>query len=325
MTRVLVTGAGGFIGSNLGCTLADQNLEVIGLDLHFPERPHQVFPENFQKLTGDFRDPALTEKILSGVDTVFHLAGAHLQISLPESEYWDLNVHSLPRFLEQARERGVRRFVHTSTVGMYGNLKTWPADEEYLCRPQSIYGETKLAGEKAILSYVQATGFPVVILRPAWVYGPGCPRTRKIYRTLKKGRFVMIGPGDNLRHPLYIRDMIEAFRLAMDREEAVGQVLLVGGERPITTNELIETFCRVMNLPRPRIRIPYGWGMALARGAETVFGWLKMEPPLSRRSLEFFDTNNAFDIGRAKRVLGFQPRYTFEAGLEATREWLARA
>ena len=324
MTRVLVTGAGGFIGSNLVCTLAAQNLEVVGLDLHFPDKPPQKFPENFQKLTGDFRDASLTDRILSGVDTVFHLAGAHLQISLPESEYWDLNVHSLPRFLEQARERGVRRFVHTSTVGMYGNLKTWPADEGTLCRPQSIYGETKLAGEKAILDYVQTTGFPVVILRPAWVYGPGCPRTRKIYRTLKKGRFVMIGRGDNLRHPLFIQDLIEAFRLARDREEAVGQVLLVGGERPITTQELIETFCRVMDLPRPRIRIPYGLGRFLAAGAETVFGWLKKEPPLSRRSLEFFDTNNAFDIAQAKRVLGFQPGYTFEAGLEATREWLVR-
>jgi nucleoside-diphosphate-sugar epimerase len=135
----------------------------------------------------------------------------------------------------------------------------------------------------------------------------------------------MIGRGDNLRHPLYIRDMIEAFRLAMYREEALGQVLLVGGERAITTNELVETFCRVLKLPRPRIRIPYGWGKALAAGTETVFGWLKKEPPISRRSLEFFDTNNAFDIGKAKRVLGFHPRYTFEAGLEATREWLARA
>ncbi|NIV14933.1 MAG: NAD-dependent epimerase/dehydratase family protein, partial [Aliifodinibius sp.] len=66
-------------------------------------------------------------------------------------------------------------------VGVYGNLENWPANEESECLPQSIYGETKLAGEREVKKFSEETGFPVVIIRPAWVYGPGCPRTLKIY------------------------------------------------------------------------------------------------------------------------------------------------
>jgi nucleoside-diphosphate-sugar epimerase len=110
-------------------------------------------------VTGDFREKERMEELLRGVDVVFHLASAHLQVSLKESEYWDINVHSLPALLELARRSGVQRFVHCSSVGTFGNLSQWPANEESLCRPQSIYGETKLAGEDAVLKFYERPGF----------------------------------------------------------------------------------------------------------------------------------------------------------------------
>ena len=121
----------------------------------------------------------------------------------------------------------VSRFVHVSSVAVYGNLKQLPANEKTPCKPQSVYGDTKLAGEAAVRKFWEETGFPVVIIRPAWVYGAYCPRTLKIYRALRKGRFVTIGNGENLRHPLYIADMIEALRLAMEAESAVGELFII--------------------------------------------------------------------------------------------------
>jgi nucleoside-diphosphate-sugar epimerase len=261
-------------------------------------------------------------ELLTGVNVVFHLASAHLQISLPESEYWDVNVHSLPHLLELAQQRGVERFVHVSSVGLYGNLKNLPADEESECEPQSIYGETKLAGEAEVLRCSKENNFPVVIIRPAWVYGPYCPRTLKIYRTLRKGMFIMIGNGENFRHPLYITDMLDSFRLAMERDEAVGEVFVIAGEEAITTNKLVESFCTIMKLRQPRLRIPYSLGVAMASACEVFWGLAGKEPPISRRSLEFFDTNNAFDITKGKRLLGFLPKFSFQNGLYKTRDWL---
>ena len=322
MKKILVTGAGGFIGHNLCDYLIDQGHEIIGVDLHYPwgtvKRPRSAF----HPIVSDFRDWDRMKEWLSGVEIVIHLASAHLQIILDEKEYWDINVHSLRPLLELAMRSGVQRFVHVSSVGVYGNLKRLPANEETPCEPQSIYGETKLAGEIEISKFSEETGFPTVILRPAWVYGPYCPRTLKIYRALRKGRFIMIGNGENLRHPIYISDMLEAFRLAMEADSAVGELFIIAGQRPITTNELVESFCRVLNVPIPKIRIPYVFGATMARGIESVFRLAKIEPPISRRSLEFFNTNNAFDISKARKLLGFEPKFSFEEGLRESQEWL---
>ena len=320
--KILVTGAGGFIGYHLGNYLGDQGFEVIGLDLHYPAQVVGDGGPRFLAVTGDFREKERMEELLRGVDVVFHLASAHLQVSLKESEYWDINVHSLPALLELARRSGVQRFVHCSSVGTFGNLSQWPANEESLCRPQSIYGETKLAGEDAVLKFYERTGFPVVIIRPAWVYGPGCPRTRKLYRALAKRRFLMIGKGENMRHPIFISDMLAAFALAMKSEGAIGELLIIAGAKAITTREMVDAFCRVFKLPRPLMQIPYSFGLALARQFESVSGWLKKEPPFSRRSLEFFDTNNAFDITKARQLLGFEPKVNFDSGLKASESWL---
>ena len=134
----------------------------------------------------------------------------------------------------------------------------------------------------------------------------------------------MIGNGENLRHPIYIADMLEAFQLAMEADSAVGELFIIAGQRPITTNELVESFCKVLDVPKPKIRIPYFLGAALVIGIDGIFGFAKIEPPISRRSLEFFDINNAFDISKAQKVLGYNPKVSFEEGLQDSREWLIR-
>jgi nucleoside-diphosphate-sugar epimerase len=322
MKKILVTGAGGFIGYNLCKYLTDQGHKVIGVDLHYPSEIEKKGNTAFQAEIGDFRDWEHTRKLLSGVDVVFHLASAHLQINLDKKEYWSINVHSLPTLLDLALKSEIKRFVHVSSVGVYGNLEHLPADEETPCKPQSIYGETKLAGEAEVLKFSERTGLPAVILRPAWVYGPHCPRTQKLYNALHKGRFFVIGKGMNLRHPLYISDMTEAFRLAMEVDSALGEVFIIGGEKAITTNELVKSFCSVMGFARPRFRVPYWVGSLMAWIIESSFAMVKLQPPISKRTLEFFDTNNSFDTTKAQSVLGFKPKFSFEAGLLDSMEWL---
>jgi nucleoside-diphosphate-sugar epimerase len=322
--KILVTGAGGFIGYHLANYLADLHHEVTGVDLHFPESPFDGKPARFKPVQTDFRDWEGMKKMLEGVNFVFHLASAHLQVSLAESEYWDINVHSLPSLLALCKNCGVDKFIHVSSVGVYGNLRSWPADEESECFPQSIYGETKIAGEREVTKFSKDQDLPVIIIRPAWVYGPGCPRTLKIYRTLKTKRFIMIGNGENLRHPVYIKDMLEAFRLAMEKKDLNGEVILIGGDHAITTNELVNGFSEALDTPKPVLTIPYPLGRILAISAEKIFGFIGKEPPISRRSLEFFDTNNSFDISKAKERLGFNPKFDFLEGLRDTRVWLER-
>lgn len=310
--NILVTGAGGFIGSQFCRHLAQAGYRVTGIDLRYPADAGQA---PFVATQGDFRDDRLMKGLLEGIDAVFHLASAHLSIRQDDREYWDINVHSLPRLLHQSRRAGVRKFIHVSSVGVYGNLAEWPADEQSVCRPQSIYGETKLAGEAAVRQFCEKSGLPAVILRPAWVYGPTCPRFQKLYRTLKKGKFVFVGSGGNLRHPLYIADMLQALELALNRDGADGELLIIGGEQALPTRMIVDRICEAMEIPKPRYRIPYSLGKMLALTVESTSRLIHIEPPVSRRTLEFFDTNNAFDIAKAKRLLGFAPRYSFEEGV----------
>jgi len=322
MSKILVTGAGGFIGFHLSNYLSELGYDVTGIDIHFPAEDVKEF--RFQKITGDFRNRELIQEIIKEKEYIFHLASAHLQVSLDEKEYWDINVHSLRPFLEIAKMNKVKCFIHVSSVGIYGNLKKWPADEESELIPQSIYGETKLAGEKEVNKFYQETGFPVVIIRPAWVFGEGCPRTKKIYYALKKKKFIMIGKGENLRHPIYLADMLNAFKLSMEKVEAIGKTFLIGGQKAITANELVSAFCKVFNFTPPSIRIPYSLGKFLAIASEKTFGIIKKEPPISTRTLEFFDTNNSFDISNAREVLGFNPAFSFEEGLNDCKGWLVK-
>jgi len=320
----VVTGAGGFIGYQLANALADDGWRVVGVDLHFPDPRGVLGPPRFSLRVGDFRDATLMKEALAGAAVLFHLAGVHLQVSAPASVYWDVNVHSLPTLLHLAREAGVRRCVHTSSVGVYGDVGSIPADESTTPNPQSIYGETKLAGEKTVLEFGTSKGFDVVVLRPAWVYGPGCPRTAKLWRALRRRRFVMVGAGKNLRQPVYIVDMIQAFQLAATKKDAAGKILIIAGEKAVTTRELIETFCDVFTLPRPPVRLPYAVAASMAVCTESLCSLIGHEPPISRRTLEFFNTSNIFDVSHARAVLGFTPQYALFEGLAATREWLRR-
>ena len=97
------------------------------------------------------------------------------------------------RFYMSRQAAGIGRFVHCSSVGVYGDIKNPPADEESECQPDVAYEKSKLAGEKAVLGYAQESGYELTVVRPAWVYGPQCPRTLKLFRTIKKGTFFLRG------------------------------------------------------------------------------------------------------------------------------------
>jgi len=320
--NALITGAGGFIGRHLCRDLVQDGYSVIGIDLQYPPVDSADRPSNFRAVTADFRNRNVMQPLLEGMEVVFHLASAHLEITLSEAKYRSINVTSLRPLLELAHKGGVKRFVHVSSAGVYGNLKSWPADEDTPCHPQSTYGRSKLDGEMEVKKFFVETKFPIVILRPAWVYGPGCQRTLKIYKSLAKKQFAMIGNGSNLRHPVFIADMLAGFRLAMASTSAVGETVLIGGDQSVTTKELLKSFCLVLDLPEPKIKLPMKWGELIAAGCETVFGFIGKEPPISRRTLEFFNTTNAFDISKARRLLGFQPLFSLAEGLRESRTWL---
>ena len=314
--RILVTGAGGFIGLELCKHLAAAGHQVTGVDVRYPTGGSA---SAFERHTMDYRDIGATESLMRGQHVVFHLASAHLDVELSDEVYWDVNVRGLSDLMSLAVAEGVERYVHVSSVSVYGNLDSWPANEDSPCHPQSIYGETKLAGEAEVRAFCDRTGLPAVILRPTWVYGATCPRTQKLYRALRRGTFPMIGGGANVRHPIYITDLLQALDLAMGQPVAGNETYIIGGDQVVTTADFIDTMCKVFGLRKPWIRVPHFAGQVAARVIESGSAMIGIDPPVSRRTLEFFNTNNGFDISKARSELGFAPSYTLEEGLSDCR------
>ncbi|HEY3475819.1 MAG TPA: NAD(P)-dependent oxidoreductase [Anaerolineales bacterium] len=316
--KVLITGAGGFIGSHLVDSQLEQGNDVRGVDLHLDLLRHQVAQPRLEAICGDVTDKNLLPKLVEGIDFIYHLASAHLDVSLSDEHYRLVNVDATVALLEAAKKAGVERFVHCSSVGVIGDVKHPPADETTKCHPANIYERTKLEGERAALDFARRTGFPVVVIRPAWVYGPRCPRTAKLLRTISKGRFPIFGRGKNMRHPVYIADAIRGFELCAETPDIEGEVFIIAGALPVESRQLVNMISQQLNVRTQSIFLPIFLGQAAGLALELTFGLAGQQPPFSRRSMDFFVKNNAYSIYKAQSRLSYQPQVDLSTGIQKT-------
>lgn len=322
---VTITGANGFIGCHLVQDQLARGRKVRAVDVALSRLAALRGDPSIELVQADIRDTSRMRQALAGSKVVFHLASAHLSMTLPEKEYWDINHAGSRALVELSHALGVERFVHCSSVGVYGEIRKPPANEDSPCHPDLVYERTKLHGERAVRQFAGEMNYPVVVVRPAWVYGPGCPRTEKLFRTIKKRRFFFVGDGNALRHCLYIADMLEAFNVCAQHPNALGKVFIIGDETAVPVRELIREMATVIGVPAPRLSLPLwlvGPACTLIEGTFSRFG---KEPPLSERSLKFFTNNTSFDISRARKELGFDPKVSLREGLRLTYETMVQA
>jgi nucleoside-diphosphate-sugar epimerase len=294
--RVLITGAGGFIGSHLVDSQLEHGHHVRAVDLHLDLLRHQSAHAHLEAIRGDITEKDIVQRLVEGIDVVYHLASAHLDVSLSDEHYRQVNVGATLSLLEAAEQAGVKRFVHCSSVGVIGDVDNPPADETTECRPTNIYEQTKLEGERAALDFFRRTDFPVVVMRPAWVYGPRCPRTTKLMRTISKGRFFFFGDGHNMRHPVYISDAVKGLELCANAEGVNGEIFIIAGEIAVPVSELVHLMSKELCVRAPKLRLPIALGLLGGFGLEMAFKPMRKNPPFSRRSMDFFRKHNAYSI-----------------------------
>jgi nucleoside-diphosphate-sugar epimerase len=320
--RVLITGAGGFIGSHLVDSQLEHGHYVRAVDLHLDLLKHQAAHLCLEAICGDITKRDIVQKLVERIDIVYHLASAHLDVSLSDEHYYHVNVDATLSLLEAAEQAGVKRFVHCSSVGVIGDVEHPPADETTECHPVNIYERTKLEGERAALDFACRTSFPVVVVRPAWVYGPRCRRTAKLFRTISEGRFLIFGSGRNMRHPVYITDAIYGLELCAETPDIDGEVFIIAGEYPVESRELVSVIREQLNIRTPQIYLPAFLGQAAGLALELTFKLIGRQPPFSRRSMDFFLKHNAYTIAKAQSKLNYQPKVDLLSGIQKTAKSL---
>lgn len=308
MTVSIVTGVGGFIGSNLAEALLNRGERVIGID-HFNDyydpklkrqnASHLINRDHFQLIEQDIQTIDWVS-LLQGVDVIYHQAAqAGVRASWGEGfrSYTERNINATQIMLEAAKDaKDLKRFVYASTSSVYGNAETLPTSETICPQPVSPYGITKLAAERLCWLYLQNFDVPVTALRYFTVYGP---RQRpdmafhKFYKAVLIDEAIPIyGDGQQTRDFTYISDAVEANLLAATVPEAIGEVFNIGGGSRVVLMDVLATMEEVVGKP---IRRDY---------RENAMGDAR---------------HTSADVSKANKLLGYQPQVKLKEGL--TREW----
>jgi NAD dependent epimerase/dehydratase len=308
--RVLVTGAGGFIGSHLTGGLAARGARVrafvrynskssVGLlDLLSP-----ALSDRIEIFPGDLRSPESVRRAVTDVEVVFHLGAL---ISIPYSyvhprEVVEANVLGTLNVLTACRDLRVGRVLHTSSSEVYGTALYTPIDEKHPMQGQSPYSASKIGADMLAESFVRSYDLPVTTVRPFNTYGPR-QSARAVIPTIitqaLAGDRILLGDANPSRDLVYVEDTVDAFIRLAQAPEAVGEVVNVGTGQETTVEELVHTVGRLV-------------GKELA----IIFDATRIRPQKSEVMRLVADATKA-------RRFGWAPSVTVEEGLRRTVQWI---
>jgi dTDP-glucose 4,6-dehydratase len=309
--KVLVTGAGGFIGSHLVEQLLDRGCQVRAF-VHYNSFNRwgwlDYLPDDkksaIEVFTGDIRDPNGVRQAMKGIEVVFHLAaliGIPYSYHSPDS-YVDTNIKGTLNILQAARDAGVMKIIHTSTSEIYGTAQFVPITEEHPVNPQSPYAATKSGADFLALTFFRSFGTPVAVVRPFNTYGPR-QSTRAVIPTiitqvLSGQKAIKLGALSPTRDLNFVQDTAAGFIAAANADETVGEVVNLGTKQEISVGDLAKLI-----------------GKIIGTDIEVTSDQERIRPEASE--VERLLADNA----KALRLMNWKPAFTLTHGLTETINW----
>lgn len=321
--RVLITGGTGFIGSRLALGCREAGFEVVALGQTNTaietSRKEQLGLAGIDVRAIPVNDASGLAAAASGCSVVYHLAAAQHESKVPDQYFRDINVDGTRNVLSASRDAGVTRFVHGSTIGVYGSGHSGLIDEDTATRPDNIYGITKLEGEGVVRQF--GSEIEVSIIRISETYGPGDGRLLKLFKAIKSGTFFVLGMGTNLHQLIHVDDLVRGLMAAATRPAARSETILLAGREQLTTTEMCTCVASAVGVSLSRLRAPLWPFDVAAMVFEAVCPRLGIQPPLHRRRLDFFRKSFLLDTAKAARLLDFEPSKGFRVGAAETAAW----
>ncbi|MFQ5564136.1 MAG: NAD-dependent epimerase/dehydratase family protein [Parvularculaceae bacterium] len=323
--RVLVTGANGFLGSNLCADLArDSALDVVGL-----VRPTSdlTFLNEIERLTtvvGDITRPESLVPAMEGVSIVYHVAGYSSDWG-PWEAFRAGNVDGVRNVMTCAREKGVRRVVHISSVSVYGFPGGADIEEDtpFTPRPNDRYITTKAEGERVALKF-NGHGLETAVVRPGGVFGPNDRTTTlQLAPVLTGGKFGHVDGGVHLMAPAYVDNVVQIIRLAGEAPNAPGQAFNAVDDGRTTWRQFIDWMCEDLACPSPRLSAPGALVFSAAAAVEAGARLLgaKKSPLINKYRVRAVMRDSHYSSAKAKRMLGYRPKVATREGVRRAVAW----
>ena len=329
--KVLVTGAAGFLGGHLVDMLLERGDEVRAMVRPVEDSSRLQKLASVEVVQGDLTEPESLKQAVQGVQRVYNVAAKTGPWGL-EEVYQAINVRGLADLINASMDAGVQRIVHTSSITVYGHhLHGIITEDAPLHAEDNPYSRTKIAGEQLIAHLVKDRGAPVVIVRPAWIYGPRDTASfGRFVALVESGKGFLIGSGKNIVPVVYVRDVAQGLIKAGDAgDEVIGRAYTIADDRCVTQAEYMNTIADALHVPHLSRHIPYTALYAAGRTAEML--WQAMgrrkaaPPPVTTYGVTLLGGNQQFSIEKAFRELGYAPEFDMRRGVMEGVEWYVRA
>jgi nucleoside-diphosphate-sugar epimerase len=327
-SKALVTGANGFVGSHLVEGLLSKGYHVIclvrktsnlrwlsGLNVEY------VYADISEKESLSREAGSFGKNVLKDVDFIFHVAG--LTKAKTEEEYLKANYEGTKNLLEACVKDNpqIKRFVYISSQAAVGPGKDdRPLDETAPCNPITDYGKSKLKGEKIVLEF--SSKLPVTIIRPPAVYGPRDSDILSFFKVANKGFKTLFGKGESYLSLCYIEDLVDGIILAAESPKATGKIYFIADDQIYSWREAFKIVAKVLNKKTITLKIPKAFLYSIAFISENIARLLGKPTVINMQKVrEITQRYWLCDVSKAKRELGFSPKYPFEEGAKKTVRW----
>ena len=322
--RNVVTGATGLLGSHIVEQLIGRGEQVRAL-VRAGSDTARLRRLGVELVEGDLQQPASLPRAVADADVVYHCA-ARVGDWRPWRAYKANIVAATQHVLDACRTVGVGRFLHVSSIGVYGHLgdRERPITEEEPLGQNpwvwDYYPRAKLLAERQVQRY----SGPWTIVRPTWLYGPYDRNTLpRVVTAMTAGRVAVIGTGENLINIVYAGDVADGCIRAANHAGAVGQAYNLSSLGELTQRQFIDRLSEVLNLPRVHKHVSFRmafWGGFVSEFIGRLI-FLRRPPHITRHVVSLVGRSTRFSIDKARTQLGWTPRVGVEEGLKRTLAW----
>ncbi|HVJ08716.1 MAG TPA: NAD-dependent epimerase/dehydratase family protein [Acidisarcina sp.] len=321
---VFLTGASGFLGGRLAEVLVARGEEVVVLARASADMRH-LSHLPLRIVRGDLGDLPTLRQAVRDASQIFHCAACSTDWA-PLDTYYAANVAGTKNLLLAARDAAsLQRFVHVSTSDIYGYPRVPCAESQPMKNIGLPYNSTKCQGEVAVWNERERSGLPIVILRPATIYGPrGKAFVTDIAELLQQGWMATIDSGKAPGGFAYVDNVVDAMLQAATVPEAEGEAFNIADGTGATWADYLSLFAATLGTRRPRINLPFRVAMSVARAMEFPYTHLRFggRPLLTRHAVYLLGLNQEFPVEKARRILGFSPRVGLAEGIDRSIAWL---